>query len=874
MTKCAIYARVSTAEQIKGYSIAAQLDTCRVYLNSHGWRLTGDLYRRTPLLFPLCGGPMLRLISPLILAMVIIVFVAGPVFAQEPCVGSNFDTNTNGWQIRPDLNSGDWGTQTLDPNPLLNWSSFVGGSLNMASTTTGSRYVIAASGPLSIGVGPDTELRIMRTNNPVDIVIRVRFSDDTTAILLWTAWNASAGTLFSLDLSDHAGKTITAIEVRGAAASTFSINFWYFCFLNAVDATPPAAELCPAVQNAHFSAADGWLLAGGSVISDGLLSLPTGGQIAQNLTLTSLTTYNAVISTSATTAIPTDLSVTLLGTQNQTVSITGSGRFTTSFTTASVSGPILYTLENIGSNGVDLDFTCVAVDTGSSSTGECIAPPNGNFDQTGAGDYPLAADWSFFRGASWNSTTKNVKLPFKESQELSGLIKPIEIISLPVLTTGQHLLLSYDAKAEMDTGILGTALFDDPGGWYETFANVYQTFYTYEFDISSMDDSDVELMITNPGYDPVTETTLEGSILLDNVCIFVANRGPRLPFPTDQNSIDPVDLGFNYTSCDDIDGILAGFGVNIQQHRAEYEAGVSLWDYAGWVPWLVAAFWTILAMYLCVFMAAFVVLIDLLEYILNNFLNVAMWLIRSWPVLLNWLYSVWLWLLATLPNILGWLAQTIVLGLTWFFLSGGNLVVFTGYMLTYFIQAALDFLNWLGFDVPDNVLSLFINGIIGIVNLLIAAWNLFLIALELVINNIINFWVGLWNWLVPVLSAIWSYVSGGSTLFANPLLVLVLAVVNLLLTVVYWVWANVFGVVNIPINFYYAFDSGVNSEAFAYLMSCAETNFWCQMLAGIQLVNQTSAHTLMYPIVIVGIIIGSIVVFWKELWALFSTPVS
>lgn len=42
MTKCAIYARVSTAEQIKGYSIAAQLDTCRVYLNSHGWSLTGE----------------------------------------------------------------------------------------------------------------------------------------------------------------------------------------------------------------------------------------------------------------------------------------------------------------------------------------------------------------------------------------------------------------------------------------------------------------------------------------------------------------------------------------------------------------------------------------------------------------------------------------------------------------------------------------------------------------------------------------------------------------------------------------------------------------------------------------------------------------
>lgn len=42
MTNCAIYARVSTAEQIKGYSIAAQLDTCRAYITGQNWTLAGE----------------------------------------------------------------------------------------------------------------------------------------------------------------------------------------------------------------------------------------------------------------------------------------------------------------------------------------------------------------------------------------------------------------------------------------------------------------------------------------------------------------------------------------------------------------------------------------------------------------------------------------------------------------------------------------------------------------------------------------------------------------------------------------------------------------------------------------------------------------
>jgi DNA invertase Pin-like site-specific DNA recombinase len=42
MSECGIYARVSTAEQVKGYSIEAQLDPCRAYAASNGWSIYAE----------------------------------------------------------------------------------------------------------------------------------------------------------------------------------------------------------------------------------------------------------------------------------------------------------------------------------------------------------------------------------------------------------------------------------------------------------------------------------------------------------------------------------------------------------------------------------------------------------------------------------------------------------------------------------------------------------------------------------------------------------------------------------------------------------------------------------------------------------------
>jgi hypothetical protein len=275
-------------------------------------------------------------------------------------------------------------------------------------------------------------------------------------------------------------------------------------------------------------------------------------------------------------------------------------------------------------------------------------------------------------------------------------------------------------------------------------------------------------------------------------------------------------------------------------------------------------------------MAAFTTFIAAVEHVLNNILNYGSWGVRSWGNFVLFIRSVWPWILNTVINSFGWSRNALAGILAWLLLSGGNIFVFVGFILGYLIVAALDYLNWLGFDLPDNLIQRIINGLVAIGNFFISAWNFFLPILGEVISQAFELAVYLWNLLIPFLADVWGYV----TIFVviaglfNVFVGLALAVINLLWMIFSWLWANIFMIFNLPLNFYYAFDTGVRSEAFSYLMSCAGQNFWCALLAGVQLLNQVSSHSIVYPIVIVGIIIGSIAVFWKELWALFDTAIS
>ncbi len=631
---------------------------------------------------------------------------------------------------------------------------------------------------------------------------------------------------------------------------------------------------CTLVENADFITDTVWLLDNGAVISDSILSLPVSGAAAQNLTLDSSTTYTALISTTSIFSGESSIFVRL-GTDYQSVTITQTGQYTAAFTTPTLSGPLAYSLENTGPDAIDLDFVCLySGDQLPDAPSDCIAPVNGTFD--------TADDWTYLRDATWYSPAKEAFIP----ASTVGLLVSSSVYSLPTLTTGENLLLSFTSrKLSDDTGGI-TGRVKGVSGVNFTY-ELYDTDYTFETSLNSLaGETSAEVAFVNPGLEGSTIFSGTADLALDNICIFVADRGPNLPTPTDPNATPPVDLGFNWTSCSTVDGILAGFGVNMAQYRADYAAGASVWDPIGWVLWLISAGWVILASWLCLFMAAFVTIVDILEYIINNLLNVFNWWVRSFPAFILWLGGWGDWIAATLANLSDAYGAFLADWADWI----GAGLAYISDVIGLTLAAAMEWLgnslaalaNWIG----DTLAALWawlstyllnLNGLRTIVNWLIAGWNLFLDAVGVVWSSVIDLAVNLWNnSLLPVLQAVWDYLSGFSliALIADLVIGFVVAAFNLFYMVAVWMWENVFMVVSLPLQVYYGFTEGTQSAAFDALIACSAENWYCTFLAGLQVVNQTVGATILYPIVIAGIIIATIGIFWRSIWKMFTIEIA
>jgi len=635
---------------------------------------------------------------------------------------------------------------------------------------------------------------------------------------------------------------------------------------------PDITGFCPLLDNPTFTGIAGWTFDGGAGESNGRLLLNPGGFAYQDVDfLTPNITYTAIISVT-TAENPTLLDVSL-GDQTQTLNIgTAAATYTATFTTPSVlTDSLRYELRHADDPGfvrIEITYTCLSPSEGGGDEGQqCIAPTNGEFD--------TADGWDFLRGSSYNVSGKNAFLPFNEGTDADrAIVLAADTYSMPTPSTGEYLLVEFDSQGDDQTpavvaGRVASVTSADEASW---FFDVYPQQYEYQVDIGAVSGETVEIGFANSGHD--TFAAAVGDLFLDNVCIFLSDTPAQLPTPTDPDATPPVDLGFDY-SCDDVDGIFASFGVNIQQYRAEYEAGASVWDPSGWVPWLVAAFWVILATYACLFVAAFVALVRVIEYVLTNGLNVADFFIRLSGATLTWLGLAWTWLLASLPNIIVWIGLAFVEILTWFYLSGGNIFVFVGYIISWFISLIGDVLVWF-FTAFIPAVAMWIGNVItNLINAIIPAWNLFTQALGAIFSTLLDVFITyIWNSsLIPVLAAIfgWFPLLTLGVLFFD----LILAVWALFRMLALWIWENVLLGVNIPINFYYAFDTGLNETAFAFLLECRSgLEWWCYFLAGMQLINQVTAHSIVYPIVIVGIIIATILIFWRLVWSLATVDLA
>lgn len=600
-----------------------------------------------------------------------------------------------------------------------------------------------------------------------------------------------------------------------------------------------SVSICSTVLDYHFTniITGTWLLSGSASITDSILTLPPGDAAAQNLsTLSSNTTYESFISVVQITDT-VDLNL-VLGTDTQAVSITSTGIYSAEFTTPTLGGPIGYGLENDSISGtVGIDYTCLySAEEGGEP--ECVAPTNGEFNGS--------SNWEWYRGATYQPLRQNAYLPFNEGGEADkSLLVSSSVFTLPTLSAGEYLNLKFNSETQFNqSGVLGTrvaTVISDTQYFFE----IYGYEYEFEADISDMaGESDVSLAFVNAGVDPLTGFSAEDHIYLDDVCIYVSEEPPDLPGPTDPSPVIPPLAGagsWTCLSCSQIPGILLGYGISVYYLEEIYQNGISVWDASGWVPWLAAALWVHAASPgACFLLALWCWFLGIVQYLLNEALNWFFWIYRSGTAFGVWLPLVVAWLWSSLLNIINW---------TW--------------------QTAYDWLVWLGQSAADFNLFLFYS-----------LWTLGRWVAEGLIwlaSNIAGFdiFIQLWNLVAPLLQKIWSYISTVSllSLLINLFLSFISSGWELFLMLITWIWENIFLGVSFPLQFYYAFDSGVSSSSFDYLLSCSNQNFWCSLLAGFQIINQSASHSIMYPAIIVGIIVTTLFIFWKDIRALFSIDV-
>lgn len=633
-------------------------------------------------------------------------------------------------------------------------------------------------------------------------------------------------------ISGAGGGAATALILDKATAnSDYDVNIArvrYDCGSGyyAEQETPPTpvALTCSTVSDPHFETGEPWTLAGTAAVTNSLATLSTGDAVAQNVTLDANITYNSVISISRVTA-PAALDVSL-GEQVSTVDVAAAGWYTVSFLTAEgLAGPIEYRLTNAGPGELDIDYTCLV-----SSGGNCLAPNNGEF---------TSADfWYWFRGAGWNAPTESALLPYNPGTDGDkALILSTSTYSLPTPATGQYLLLGYEANSQAGQAAEVTSKI----GAIETAQNIYSTPYQYEVDISSLAGQNVDVAFSNSG------STATDSVLVDNVCIYLSAATPIAPTPV--TPIVPVNFNFGYT-CADTASLMAGYGINIYNQSAIYQAGVSVWEPSGYIPWLASALWVhVGAPVTCILIEIMRLMAALTQQIINVFLNFINWLRQSAQSAIYWQHAGGELLRDTMANAVGYSRAT-----------------------------AAGWLNWAAYGWRVSMTMLNQNfQRLGLAWGQFAGWldEMFGWRLTEQTHEAVNAFLAVWNdSLAPYLAAgggisqeppsplpVVSYALGGLLDSWNLLLALGRAV----WWGVQWYFGTALGYAKLPVEMYQSFNNGLASPGFTYLLSCSSLNFWCVFLAGLQLVNQTAGETVMYPIIIVAIVIGTLMIIYTNI---------
>ena len=281
------------------------------------------------------------------------------------------------------------------------------------------------------------------------------------------------------------------------------------------------------------------------------------------------------------------------------------------------------------------------------------------------------------------------------------------------------------------------------------------------------------------------------------------------------------------------------------------------------MPWLVAAVFVTLSDWSCMFMAAYLSILETIAHLINNILNIWQWIEMSFTNFVAWLseWGMWVWLSG--DNILGEIGSASIDWAEWFNDT------FTGFPLWLLLfPNAIG--TWIGYELA-SIFFEFVGGWNAAMGLFNAIYNLLV---DPETNFIDPTYFAAIDALVPggsyVLLVVWA-VTELTYLFFD----LVWYIGDFIYFFVAWIWENVVTMGYIPLNFYYAFYDGAEEASWGSLISCTgQTSFWCAWLAGVEMVNRTISHTILYPIVIVGIIGTTLVILWRNMDDLFTTYTS
>lgn len=656
---------------------------------------------------------------------------------------------------------------------------------------------------------------------------------------------------------------IQAVEVGTLTGGGSSIDNIYFsgCATGAPWATEPP-QFCELVDNADFIDDSNWTLYNSASITNSLLSLGGVGYAEQVITNTVAdTVYTLELTATGTTSDTDVLEVELVAgdliTKSFVLTDTATSYSTTLTTGSTVTTATLRLLTLNGS--ADVDFVCLA-ETGlfAGEPGECLTSViNGGEFETAAD----ASEWTFVNGAVHNDVGRNAWLPYIisatiENNGVSAVGRTTLADTPPELAEGEYLILQFDAKTLAGDGTITARYFNDAltntvvATYTFDASSDYQTYQT-DFSLLAGDTSNIELGFFNSSY-VVTGTS---GLFLDNVCLFVSTAPITNPQATGGY------LSINLPNCNTISGWLSDT-IGIDFETLETMEEPSIWDADEWVPWLASRLWVYAIKPLICFLLILVNLFGL------TFLNWIYWFVRQPDLILAWVggwlgyfigdFGGWLlWFTSPLVAILRFLAAV--------FSNWQTMFTWLGAVVTWLLDTLLAVAFWL--------IGYWLGQFMTILNFLLTAWNLLLPSISSVLSEIVDLAVSLWNDWVPWLEDLGAI--GQFVLFlVSQIGILGDLIVFFFQTIwhfVSMVWGFLTGAADLPLGFYQAFNSSVNSDALV-LLSCDGdiTTDWCLALAGLVIVDETISHSFLYPMVIIGIILATIVIFWRHIWELIS----